>query len=922
MNDRQNSSLLGGVLRRALGELIKSIPVVGPVAETITVGYIDEAQKQAEQGKLNAQLDRIENSAGEIRSLRELIEQLLQSTELLPATADRLRQLAQQRIALSKLTQHQSDHLIGRDAELAGLQTAWDEGVARIYSIIAWGGAGKTALAAGFRQRFAPESRADCDGYLDFSFYQQGAGNRSASSDAFFSHALAHLQIDIAAGATAEQKAKAVAERLLLGRWLLILDGLEPLQYPPDSGRDGELRDPGLRELLRYLSEWDFPGLCILTSREQPKKIGAGDARHRPLLDLKKLSDEAGGRLLHRAGATRLGAAAIGPEHAKLQTASGELRGHPLSLHILGGYLELAHGGDIRRRGAVPLLNAADDSEFTARNVHRLLADYVALFARSEGGRRMLAVLRLLGLFDRAAQRHCLDELRAAPLVAGLNDGLFADGDESKPASTIHWNKALGELAARRLIETDEPEADIDCHPLIRDYFAAQLKAHSEAAWRAGHLRLFRHLCEHTEYRPDGEAGLRPLYQAVVHGCLAGERQKALDDVYIDRILRGTGRDGFYSTKKLGLFATNLAALGGFFAGDGGPDWQRFSGQSEGQAGEQLNPADRAWLLNEVAIHLRALGRLDEARQPMAAGLQMRVDEGNWKQAAISASNLSELSLSLGDLAAARDRAAQAVDYADRSGDAFQRMSKRSTHADALHQSGDLPAARALFERAEELQAQHQPDYPRLYSLRGFRYADLLLGRAERAAWRASGGWLGVSSPPEPAAGCGDCDAVAERAEQTLAWMQADRNAPLLTVAVDQLTLARSALYRALLSTPASADPARRREALAAAAERAEAAVAGLRDSGNIDEVPRGLLTRAWLYRLLGKDEASRADLRQARQIAEAGSMKLHLADIALSEARLFGDRQQLTAARELIAATGYHRRDQELADAEKSLTP
>jgi len=80
--------------------------------------------------------------------------------------------------------------------------------------------------------------------------------------------------------------------------------------------------------------------------------------------------------------------------------------------------------------------------------------------------------------------------------------------------------------------------------------------------------------------------------------------------------------------------------------------------------------------------------------------------------------------------------AERSVIYADRSGDAFQRMSKRTTHADALHQAGRRAMAEARFREAEQMQAERQPAFPLLYSLPGFRYCDLLLTEAERAAWQ------------------------------------------------------------------------------------------------------------------------------------------------------------------------------------------
>ena len=66
-------------------------------------------------------------------------------------------------------------------------------------------------------------------------------------------------------------------------------------------------------------------------------------------------------------------------------------------------------------------------------------------------------------------------------------------------------------------------------------------------------------------HRPDGLAGLQPLYQAVAHGCKAGLHQEACEEVYRDRILRGTGDDGFYSTNKLGAFGADLGAVACFF---------------------------------------------------------------------------------------------------------------------------------------------------------------------------------------------------------------------------------------------------------------------------------------------------------------------------------------------------------------------
>src|SRR6185295_16867427 len=200
-------------------------------------------------------------------------------------------------------------------------------------------------------------------------------------------------------------------------------------------------------------------------------------------------------------------------------------------------------------------------------------------------------------------------------------------------------------------------------------------------------------------------------YQAVAHGCHAGRQEEARAGIYQDRILRGGEA---FAVHKLGAFGADLGAVACFFD----PPWSRVS--------SALSEAAQAWLLNEAGFRLRALGRLIEALEPMRAVLGRDEAEEAWKEAAISASNLSELELTLGEVAQAEEDAARSVSFADRSGDGFQKLARRTTHADALHQAGRGPESRALFAKAERMQAERQPRYPRLYSLRGYQYCDLL----------------------------------------------------------------------------------------------------------------------------------------------------------------------------------------------------
>ena len=114
-------------------------------------------------------------------------------------------------------------------------------------------------------------------------------------------------------------------------------------------------------------------------------------------------------------------------------------------------------------------------------------------------------------------------------------------------------------------------------------------------------------------------------------------------------------------------------------------------------------------------------------------------------------------------------------------------MGTRTTHADALHQAGRRAEAETRFREAEQMQAESQPAYPLLYSLRGFLYCDLLLAAPERAAWQkvvqgfsppkrpqSETGTQGEEPPSDglkPETTLASCRAVSQRAAQTLKWV-------------------------------------------------------------------------------------------------------------------------------------------------------
>jgi hypothetical protein len=102
------------------------------------------------------------------------------------------------------------------------------------------------------------------------------------------------------------------------------------------------------------------------------------------------------------------------------------------------------------------------------------------------------------------------------------------------------------------------------------------------------------------------------------------------------------------------------------------------------------------------------------------------------RNAAIASGNLIQLLVTIGELSGEAGAAAAgeaAVAFANSSRDDAQRVFERAAHSDALRQLGVLAHAEVLLREAEAIQKQGQPPLPRLYSLQGFQYCNLLFVR-------------------------------------------------------------------------------------------------------------------------------------------------------------------------------------------------
>ena len=233
--------------------------------------------------------------------------------------------------------------LVGRDKQLEYLDRAWLDAKVNILSLIAEGGAGKSALVNEWIKRMQAHNYPGAATVLAWSFFSQGTTERAISAEAFLNWALEKLSITLTATG-ASVKADAIAEAMMRNRVLLLLDGVEPLQHGPGP-QLGQLKDLGLRALLRRFAATPpgaAHGLIVLTSRLEIKDIARWQDGAAPVVDLYKLSDEAGAALLRDNGVE-------GPD-AELNAAAHDFGGHPLALGLLASFLKETQTGDVRRR--------------------------------------------------------------------------------------------------------------------------------------------------------------------------------------------------------------------------------------------------------------------------------------------------------------------------------------------------------------------------------------------------------------------------------------------------------------------------------------------------------------------------------------------------------------------------------------------
>ena len=788
--------------------------------------------------------------------------------------------------------------LFGRAKEIAALRRGWESEQLRVLSVVAHGGTGKSALVNVWLHEMRESGYRGAQKVLAWSFNSHGTEENLVSADLFVSSALSWLGDDSAITLNSWSRGLRLASLIKEHRFLLVLDGLEPHQYPPQAPDvGGQLTDDSIRALLEELARPDWEGLCLVTtrvpltdlSRFQGERAESADQGTVAQMNLENLDDHAGADLLRHLIRTEA-------DFRDLQQAVREVDGHALAITMLGNYLKDVHGGDLAGRFDLERLTVDARLEGHAR---RIMASYERWLERHERFAH-LTILRLIGLFDRPAAPDAMAALLADPRMRRLTGELEQGSDA--------WNSAVDALREMGLLNREIADwpGVLDASPLVREHFHDELRKDHEDWWLQGNRTLFDYYQGQAPALPSDSADMNTLYAAVTHGCAAGLYQQVFDDVLLPRVWRD--RRTNFSTRRLGMIGSDLVALSNFF----------YPGQWTELRATSLSARARLLILTNAGVRLRQLGRLVDARDCFGAVVReidpQVAQPEELEDATYAAAQCCELLVISGRLKGEADESdgallygKRAVEYSDRGRDPYFSMHARSSLAEAYFMLNDLERADSLFEEAKAIERERSPRPPFLYSQNLFRYGYFLIetGRAEMILTSGS---------------------------QDPSWGTNGADSSLLSEAIRLLIL--GAAHRALI------EGGNRSTAFLTTTEKIlDDAISAFQTAGYADYTVRGLLERAHFYRALHNTRyyaSTLADLARAAEEAQRGQMDLLYADVLLQQVACYLDiwpamttperssgrdriKDDLYQATRLVTAIGYRRRQAMLASLQEA---
>ena len=332
-------------------------------------------------------------------------------------------------------------HLLGRHDKLQILLDALDTGTPRLVVFHGWGGVGKSTLVRAWVDSLPQYASALDRPLFAWSFGNQADCDRETSADSFAIAALHFFGDGSPAQGLPWEKGERLAGLIAGVRGIVVLDGLEPLQYQDETLR-GTLRDPTILSLLRQLTRMEN-GLCVVTSRLALADFAeATDRSAVQQHDVEEIPASLGRALLRSRG--------IEGTDQELESLVTDFGGQALAIDLLASYFRI-------RRNLVP---PPRPSAIGNRNDHSL--PVLAGLASEYGEGAEVGLLRTLALFDGPVAMSELDAILEPPALAGATE--YLDGARG----TLLF-QLIQKLKRERLLTLAEQRTSvIDLHQIVR----------------------------------------------------------------------------------------------------------------------------------------------------------------------------------------------------------------------------------------------------------------------------------------------------------------------------------------------------------------------------------------------------------------------------------------------------------------------
>jgi tetratricopeptide (TPR) repeat protein len=548
-------------------------------------------------------------------------------------------------------------HFRGRE-ELVRDLDAWVSDLSspdRVWSLVAAGGTGKTAVA----ERVVAGMNPGEANVLVWSFYEK------PDADAFLRECN-HLFLGEEEG-TAGGRLERLERGLRDGRpHLIVLDGLERVQE--DAGRGGvrgELSDHTLKLLLRAMAAGLGRARALVTSRYPLVDLQDWTNRGYRATSLDDLSPEAAVAVLRGWG--------VVGEDEVLRAAAAQVGNHALSVAVLGSYLHSFAGGRIEAVKEFDL-DTVTGANPRAAKLARVLAYYAQRLPEEE--RELLA---RLSVFPRGVTFELLGVLVDA---GGEVAGLLV---KAKPRLVA----LLGSLRARGLVFQYQSNDAVTwtAHPFLRERFRELLGCPAEQVFDVVAEALGAGLEKSPDTHPSDPATLDRYERLIEATRLAGREDEAFDLYWYGL---GSSR---HLGRKLGEYERGYRILAAFGA-TGPPE----------ELAVTIGLRRRSQLANDLSMYAVILGRLAEARAIRRVDDHWRKSLGDPQDMSTGLANSSWLAFMLGRLPEARRLANEASrNDAETASDDTEIIVALARRAIAAHSLGDVAAARADYGAATEM---------------------------------------------------------------------------------------------------------------------------------------------------------------------------------------------------------------------------